>query len=745
MFVKRMTLVRSGLPLLVLAVLLLGLVAPTKAQDTRVPPPTPRTLAPSLPPGQVVVELQQVDAVVNGPVATVHVTQVLRNDSGRTAEGVYLFPLPVGAAVSDFQLTVNGQTLEGKLLDRAEARRIYEEIVRRQLDPALLEYIDRGVFQASVFPIPAGETRKVAFTYNQVLPKSDGLYRFNFPIRTHQYSAAPVEQVKVSVELVKQPGLRTLYSPNYPIRVERTGDDGAVVTFDAVDTQLQSDLDLYFGVDKAAIGLNLLSYKPAGEDGYFLLLAAPGVDVAAGEIVERDLVLVVDVSGSMEGEKLLQAQAAAQYVVEHLNPVDHFNLIAFSSAPQVWQRDLQAVDKASVTDAVRWIGRLRASGSTDINRALLEVLALFDDEEAVNRSAYVLFLTDGQPTLGETEPDRIVDNALNNRPAARAVRLFPFGIGYDVNTDLLDVLGQQLGGRASYVEPGERIDEAVSSFYAQISTPVLANVSLDFGDKVTIEETFPYPLPDLFAGEQLVMAGRYREGGKVDVELSGAVNGKERLYVYPKQPLVTEGGEPLVARLWATRKIGALLEQIRRSGPDQEVIDAIVDLSMRYGVVTPYTAYLVEEPGVMVGNNGPADGGSVPLPRSLAYSAHDSVAAAASQLSRESAAGAVAVQASKTRDELQRATSVVQADAVRYAGGRAFQRQGELAGPNGERLELWVDTAFVEDMDVTTVAFGSEAYFDLISQPGMAAWLAISPELVVVTGEGEAMRITTAK
>ncbi len=146
------------------------------------------------------------------------------------------------------------------------------------------------------------------------------------------------------------------------------------------------------------------------------------------------------------------------------------------------------------------------------------------------------------------------------------MRLFPFGIGYDVNTDLLDTLGSLLGGRSSYVQPDERIDEAVGSFYAQISTPVLANIALDFGERAGVKEMFPYPLPDLFAGEQLVAVGRYEEGGAVDVELKGDVNGTERLYVYPDRELVSSGGEPFVAKLWATRRIGELLSQVRRSG-----------------------------------------------------------------------------------------------------------------------------------------------------------------------------------
>jgi Ca-activated chloride channel family protein len=329
------------------------------------------------------------------------------------------------------------------------------------------------------------------------------------------------------------------------------------------------------------------------------------------------------------------------------------------------------------------------------------------------------------------------------------VRLFTFGIGYDVNTDLLDTLGSLLGGRSSYVQPQARIDEAIETFYAQISTPVLANIALDFGSDAGVEELFPYPLPDLFAGEQLVAVGRYQEGGPLTVELSGNVNGAARLYVYPDRSLVTAGGEPFVAKLWATRRIGALLDQVRRDGPAQELIDEIVDLSLRYGIVTPYTSYLVLEPGELA----PAqvtEGGSAPdgaldgafAPRPLYADAEKAVAAAAAEASAAAPSGAAAVQASVVRGELQTATRVVQDEAVRYAGGRSFQRQGQATGPDGLPVALWVDTLFRDEMQVTDIAFGSDEYFALLDTPGMAAYLAVGPELVVVTGPASAVRIT---
>lgn len=742
--IRRLFTTPFSLFLLLVSMLLALTSLPVAAQvvGPPLPPPIPPFFPPA-PPRTVVVAEHTVDAVVDGPVANVTVRQVFRNDGAVTAEGVYVFPLPKNAAVSDFQMTIDGQTVEGELMTAAEARAIYERIVRDLRDPALLEYVGQGLFQASVFPIPPGETRTVEFTYAQTLDLADGLYRFNYPLPTRRYSAWPVEQVAVTVALANQPGLRTLYSPNYPLQIERSADDAATVRYTAGDVQPERDFDLYFGVDEQAIGLNLLSYKPAGEDGYFVLLMAPQIDVAEDAVVARDLVVVVDVSGSMQGAKIEQAREALHYIVDHLNPEDRFNLISFSTGTRLWKSELQPVDAPNRSAAGKWVDRLQATGSTDINRALLEALAQLPAEDA-GRPAYVIFLTDGQPTQGETVVERIVDNAEANSPADRSVRLFTFGIGYDVNTDLLSTLSATLGGRDSYVRPNERVDEAVSSFYAQISTPVLGAVDVGFDGASTVSELYPFPLPDLFAGEQLVVTGRYDEGGPVEVSLAGEVNGADRLYIYPGQELVEAGGEPFVARLWATRKLGALLDEVRRSGPNDELIDAIVALSLQYGIVTPYTSYLVQEPSVLAASGS---GGEAPMPaqldqQTLRYSA----TAAAEADAAAPAAGAGAVELRLEHKALSEATVTRQEETLRYVAGRTFRLQDVSQDVDGNPVQLWVDVGYSEDMDVTDVLFGSDDYFDLLeSDPAMAEWLSLSPTVVVVTGEQEAVRVVLAE
>lgn len=737
---------------LLLAFLLAGSSAPAFAQIIIDPPPG----GPIPPPMPVVdpvrIEQQQVDVTVDGPVAQVHLTQRLRNHSAQTVEGSYLFPLPADAAISDFQMTVDGQVLEGKVLTKDDARHAYEEIVRRQRDPALLEYIGDNLFQVSLFPIPAGETRTIELTYVQILSQRDGLYHFRYPLRLQQYRAEPIKELAINITLQNQAGLRTIYSPNQDIMVERTSDESGQVTYRATDVRPEKDFSLYFGANQSPVGVNILSYKPAGEDGYFVLLAAPSVEVDADAVVARDIVMVVDISGSMQGEKFEQAKAAAHYVVDHLNADDRFNLIAFSTGVRLWQTALQPVQQELLQDAHDWIDKLNASGSTDINRALLEALAQFAGDQPA-RPAYLLFLTDGLPTQGETKIDKILTNVYDNRLSAVQLRLFPFGVGYDVNTDLLDTLSRELGGRSTYVQPEERIDEEVSHFYAGISTPVLSEVTLDFGNSTVVDDLYPYPLPDLFAGEQLVVAGRYREGKTVDVTLRGKINGDRIIYRYPAQHFVEAGGEPAVARLWAARKISALLAEVRAKGPAQELIDAIIELSLQYGIVTPYTSAFVPEPNLALPGpieeelTGGDNGENLAPPAAISRESMAAKMADEMQNNSYEAVGQSAVAASEQLDQLANADVVESTQTMRFINGRTFvERPIEQTGGEGvakRGLTLWVDTLYNTTMQLETITFGSDCYFALAQDPQVAEWLALSSDLIIVRDAQTALRIIT--
>ncbi len=452
------------------------------------------------------VKYHHVDVTIKNQVAVTHVDQVFVNDAPYAVEGTYMFPLPEDAAISSFEMWVDGQKLEGRLLGREQARQIYEDIVRREKDPALLEYAGRGAFQASIFPIPPRAERRVELTYTQALASREGLTGYSYPLNTEKFSARPLGEVKVNVTVEERAPLRAIYSPSHEVEVKRNGDRSATVSYRATNVKPGRDFELYYSLSPDSVALNLLSYKPFDEDGFFLLLVTPPVTAASDEVVDRDVILVMDVSGSMAGEKIDQAKAAAGYVLDHLGEGDRFNIVAFSTSTRLFSST--PVSLARRDDGRAFVKGLRAEGSTDINRALLEGLGGADPE----RPTVLIFLTDGLPTAGEVNADKIIANVAAR--AAKSVRLFAFGVGYDVDTTLLDRLSSGQRGTSSYVQPKQAIDEVVSGFYARIGAPVLIDTTLKVNG-TTVEDMYPFPLPDLYAGTQLVVAGRYRQGGPV--------------------------------------------------------------------------------------------------------------------------------------------------------------------------------------------------------------------------------------
>ncbi len=485
-------------------------------------------------------------------------------------------------------------------------------------------------------------------------------------------------------------------------------------------------------------GVNLLTYKPEGSsDGFFLLLAAPKVEVDTQQVIAKDVILVLDISGSMRcDQKIEQAKEALSFILDNLNDEDRFNIIAFSTSTQPYARGL--VPAGERGEARDFVARLDANGSTDINRALLEALAMADD----TRPTILVFLTDGLPTTGEVDVDRIIANVSQDAP--ENARIFPFGVGYDVNTTLLDTIAENQRGATGYVRPEEAIDEVVSAFYAKVSTPLLSDLSIGFGG-IEVADVYPYPLPDLFAGTQLVVVGRYREGGATAVTLEGTVNDQKQSFRYDGVTFHEQGGEEFISRLWATRKIGYLLQQIRLHGEDGEVVDEIVELSVRYGIITPYTSFLVEE-----------------TEQALSEAGREQVAeqylAAATEAPAPSS-GQGAVDRSAAEKALAGAQSAPAAAMPEGLGGESTDEYGNPVSPVryvGDKTFIlndgaWTDTTFDPGkMTPVQVSFGSDDYFALVaSRPEWGRYFALGDHVIVLLGdtayevrEGDAPAVT---
>lgn len=663
---------------------------------------------------QLVVRYHHVEVEIDNQVAITKVDQIFFNPNDYSIEGTYTFPLPPGAVVTNFKLWIDGQAVEGKVLNADAARAEYEEIVRTLRDPALLEYVSNGAVMVRIFPIPAQGERRIQLEYGQVLTANLGLVEYRYPLNTEKFSNEPLESVTVNVTIASNSPLSSVYSPSHAIAVDKTNPLKVTAGYEATNIKPDTDFLLYYSVGTEE-GIHLLTYRnpqdPQDPDGFFLMLVTPP-SANPENVVAKDIILVLDHSGSMEGEKFRQAQNAAHFILKHLNPEDHFNIVSFSTAVETFSPSMQMGENSTRAEA--WIDQISPGGSTDINSALLQALQISNNE----RPTYIVFMTDGLPTHGEVNSQKILSNV--GTEVTSNIRLFSFGVGYDVDTTLLDTLSLNHHGSTTYVAPGQSVDEVITSFYQRISTPALTDLKLQVIGLSTYDLN-PNPVPDLFYGSQIVLTGRYKSGGMADIQLSG----KSDSGAYQKtfSGLTFSEGEvddqvtrSYIARLWAARKVGTLLTQIRLSGPDQEAIQQIIKISVRYGIVTPYTSYLVTEPEAL----------SDVAQERIAAQEYQTQLAMPTVVSGAGAVNKAADTGAMGNAESIPAPSTSQTDLVKVAGSRTFIL----------RAGVWTDTQFdAEKMTTRTVKYLSDEYFKLAAGNGdVAAGLALGEKVIIVIG-----------
>ena len=643
-----------------------------------------------LPRGAIEKIRSAVQVAVTGRIARVTVEEWFRNSGPLMDEGSYLYPLPGETVFSDFSLWQGDRELKGEPMDAAQARSIYEEIVRRKRDPALIELAGHGLLRARVFPITPGETRKITLRYTQVLDRVGDAVRFRYAAGT----AAVSRSFRLQVDSAA--GVGDPYSPTHRLTVSRSGDR---LELALADTTAGGDLELLLPLARGLVGMSLLTQQSAGEDGSFMLLLAPGRAAEVGEPLRRDVVAVLDVSGSMSGDKLDQAKAALVQLLGGLRRTDRFRVVTFGSGVRRYTVGWTDASADSVRAAQDWVRRLDTGGGTNIAGALTEALTAQPREGALG---VVVFLTDGLPTVGETDPERLADQAERSRGP---FRVFAFGIGYDVNTYLLDRLTDRARGVTEYIRPGGDIEQIVGALATKISSPVLTDLALR-GDGIEFYDLQPERLPDLFAGDELVVFGRYRGAGSAErtVTVTGRRNGHEEHFSAGARFGGEASGNDYIPQLWAARKAGALSRELRLHGPNSEIVSELKRLALRYGILTEYTSYLVQEPNQIVVrpmfDRAPPPS---PAPR-------DQAGADAVQRSRAEKALAGSAQLSAVV-----VTGAARSDSVGAArSGEATSRQRVGGRIFVWRDSTWTDIAHGDSLRVIEVAAFSEAYFALL-------------------------------
>jgi Ca-activated chloride channel family protein len=508
-------------------------------------------------------------------------------------------------------------------------------------------------------------------------------------------------------------------------------------------TANDNDFQLFYGLSNNDFGMSLLTYREPGKDGYFLLQLSPKDNVTEKDLVDKDIVFVLDTSGSMADEgKMEKARNALLFGVRTLREGDRFNVINFAGEEHLFEDRLIPASADGKRRGAEFVKKLQPTGGTNINDALRAALKQFD---SADRPKMLVFMTDGLPTVGETNVEKIIGNSKDIKVSG--LRMFTFGVGYDVNTRLLDKLAEENSGAADYVEPKEDLEIKVSNFFTKVNAPVLTDLNLDFGG-AQVDLMYPRKLSDLFKGTQLTILGRYRNAGDLNniaLQLRGRTGRETRTFNYTNIdfPLRADKHD-FLPRLWATRRVGWLIEQIRSNGENKELRDEIVDLGTRYGIVTPYTSYLATDGSVQTdGASGNLNGLITTGRRNMRSERDRSMRNPAAKMTAPTT-GQGAVQESKDAKQKQNAVSLTTEDdeIIRVDGQTVIKKVGVKTFylENG----VWVDAEFKEEakMPETRLQFASGEHFDLIAKEKELAQFFALGEQVVVVWKGRVYRIT---
>ncbi len=674
----------------------------------------PRPIPTVLPmPDPFSIKYHRVTVSIDGQSATTAIDQVFVNNNRVDIEGTYIFPIPESASITDFAMWMNGEKVSAELLAADEARRIYEEIVRKMKDPALLEYAGRDMFRARVYPVPKHGEVRIELKYHELLRYDAGLVAYRYPLNTEKFSATNLDEVTVAVDIRSDVPIKTVYCPSHETDI-RLDERSATCGYEARNVKPDRDFLLYYGVSEKEMGLNLITHRVSGEDGFFALLLAPGEVASEEEVIDKDVVFVLDVSGSMAGKKIEQAKAALEFCLRRLNPGDRFNVITFATAVDAFTEGVVPRTDANLDRALRFVSEIKARGGTAIDKALETAL----ETGRSDNPQMIIFLTDGEPTVGQTDVGGILANVKEWND--EGMRIFPFGVGYDVNTHLLDGLSSGNKGTVAYVKPEEDIEATVAGFYTKVSLPVLSDISIDFG-RVDVSDVYPIDLPDIFSGSQLVVFGRYEDGGATAVRLDGRVRDRSEQFTYDARFAESSDDNDFIPRLWASRKIAYLVSEIRLHGENDELIDEVVELSKEYGIITPYTSYLIVE-------DRPE------LAQEMHFSPPALHEAEGMGVFFRAGSGKKSVglsaDLSNARDAAVLPASP--AEQVKHVGDKTFYGSSEH----------WKDAEFEKGMNVIEIGFMSSEYFDLLrSDPAVGEYLSLGKNVTFVF-KGKAYKIT---
>lgn len=523
-------------------------------------------------------------------VATTHIDQVFYNSMNTIVESTLVFPLPPGAIITDMAYWFNGKRYVADVRERKAAQAAYDAKVRALVDPALLKEVGENTFQLNIAPINALSDVRAEITYVEILPYAASTLSCTHLLRSTSVSPTPLERVTIRANVQSQYDIRSIAVPNVTqsvISITKESNREYNILYGDENALPTRHLRIDVGMHRTDAAMNVATYQPTpadslGTDGFFATFVTPPDESITS--LPRSIVVLADVSSSMTELRMQHLRTAMHAFIDRLSENDMFNLVTFSTNVVRMSPDLVPVNPQSIDLARKFIDSRSALGLTNMSDALKAALSMSFRPNTAN---IVVLLTDGDPSWGVTNHADLVDSvrAWNTQHA----QIYPIAIGEEPTDALLKGIAFAGGGYLTRIDRDDSIAIVVEHNIRRISMPLMTDAALDYG-RLHVKELVPITLPNVAAGERLIQVGRYAEPQRTDVRFVGRVAADTiQLYATIEFGMLS-ANQMAVARLWAMFKIEQLLEEIARYGERKELVDAVIALSIRFRILTRYTA-----------------------------------------------------------------------------------------------------------------------------------------------------------
>lgn len=631
------------------------------------------------------------------------------------------------AQIDKLTLQLDGKEVQAEMLDAEKAKKVFSEIAARGGKTALLEFYGKGLIRADVPNLPPQGKVTAVLRYTQVIKSEDGVFRMGFLNTNPKAWLKPLKRVVVDCTMKSQKPIKSIYSPTHNVTVTRVDDFNAKVHYEQENYLPKTPMALYWQVAPGELGVSALTYRDDEERGYFMLMASPSIDPSKVPVLPQEVIFCIDSSGSMvEDNRLGQLQAALKHCLNHLRPEDRFNIVDFGTEARAFKEELLLATPENVKKALAHVDKLKPRGRTAIEEAVTLSLGMFTDTKDARN---LIFLTDGVPNEGETDTEKLADIIAKRN--TKHARIFAFGVGNELNTRLLDMLATDNGGSAAYVMPKEDLTTRITDLYDRIANPVLTDIKVSF-QNMKVEEIYPRRMPDLFKGQQIVLFGRYmvEEGNWTpdrDILVTGRLAGKEVSFPYTLSFPAESSRNDFLPRVWAGRKVGHLMGEVKRNGQTKEQIDEIVRLAKQYGIVTPYTSFLIADD---VGKHDLAamrDRAGAGF-RKEAEAGWGASSAPAAMEESKLKSGENAFDSYEMAGRVTGKSQEQVMEKMRIIGSKNFYNEGGV----------WTDSTFdpAKHKDFIDVKIGSDEYVKLVeAKAGLAKFLSLGKVIVIYQGK----------